>query len=185
VRWVVGFLGLFVGCLGSRSDPARLYTLPYQPPAAVAEHIQGDPKVYVAPIQIAEHLVGSAMVFRVSSEEVRALDGHRWAEPLDIAARRFIRDVLGRRLGPDAVSTSSGDGRRAGAHLVVEILTLEPDASGTVTLDARWRLVASPGEIHGGHFVETKASTGTTQNIVQAMGFLLEAFCAQISFDGR
>lgn len=86
-------LGLLSSCNvlpQPQADTVRNFTLAGPPGAAPVTNA-----AQVRPVLVAGHLHGRPMAVRVAAHEVIYLDDVRWAEPLDAALTRILRDRLG------------------------------------------------------------------------------------------
>ena len=69
-------------------------------------------------------------------------DADRWAAPLGELARRALTQDLERRLPTGAVIYPDAPKPPAARGLVIDLLSVRPDAAGGVVLDASWTWVA-------------------------------------------
>ncbi|EHR72566.1 hypothetical protein BurJ1DRAFT_3763 [Burkholderiales bacterium JOSHI_001] len=127
---------LLAGC--AASPPVRLYQLRATPAAARADLPAG--LVSLGPVLLPDYLDRSTLVQREGAAGLKALDGHRWAEPLADASARVLRENLAARLGDARVWTPPlPTGLRATRTLRVELLRFEADEGGaSLLLAARW-----------------------------------------------
>lgn len=100
------------------------------------------PTVGVSRLTLPRYLDRESIVTRVDDYRLAYSTVERWAEPLDEALMRTLRQDLANRLVPDGITVPS----HAGAptyDLQVEILRFERRGSDRVELWARWTLRAS------------------------------------------
>lgn len=154
----LGALILLSGCstLAPRKDVSRFYTLDL-PPVASAEQganasaplLSEKEKSELTVIgllmpQLPAYLERPQIVERKQSGEVRILDNHRWAEPLDEAVLRVLGHALKRAFAsdPDFQVVAFPHSNQANTFLQVRLQSFEPDTTGKVQLVAHWSLRA-------------------------------------------
>jgi uncharacterized protein len=127
---------LLAGC--AASPPVRLYQLRATPATAQAGALAG--VISLGPVLLPDYLDRSTLVQREGAAGLKALDGHRWAEPLADATARVLRENLAARLGEAQVWTPPlPAGLRATRSLRVELQRFEADEGGaTLLVAARW-----------------------------------------------
>lgn len=127
---------LLVAC--AASPPVRLYQLRATPAPARTGLPTG--VISLGPVQLPDYLDRSSLVQREGAAGLKALDGHRWAEPLADATSRVLRENLAARLGDAQVwAPPLPAGLRATRMLRVELQRFEADEGGaTLLLAARW-----------------------------------------------
>lgn len=113
------------------SNPARG---PSPPPTGPARRTLGIDQItipgYLDREQIASRTVGHHLAYSTTD---------RWAEPLDQAFERTLREDLAARLAPGGIQVSPRGGAPTYA-LTVEVLRFEQSGPDHVDLDARWVL---------------------------------------------
>lgn len=86
------------------SSPARFYTLsPGATPLPAAVQPLDIP-IHVAPASLPDMVDRPQMVMVVDSNQIKLMEGHRWAEPLKSAIPRILADNLSRILAADRIS---------------------------------------------------------------------------------
>ncbi len=89
-------------------DPTRFYVLTATAtPAAASASVESPARVLLRPIVVPEFLRGRVMQVRMSENEVKYIDEARWAEPLEAALNRVLRENLLQQPGLHVVARAS------------------------------------------------------------------------------
>ncbi|MEC5408038.1 ABC-type transport auxiliary lipoprotein family protein [Paraburkholderia sp. MPAMCS5] len=143
------------GC--AHSPPTRYVTLNAAPGAAPLATVQIQP-VQLTAVHIPAELDRLEVVTQPSPNRL-AIDGtDRWGAPLAQMMRRTLAQDLMTRLPPGAFIVPDAPAPPDTRTLVVTVLDSQADASGTLTLQAAWTLLAG----HPAHAVLTQQATLTS-----------------------
>lgn len=147
--WLVA-LAMLAGC--AASEPSRFYTLSPQVPAAEATAASPRPldaargNVALSPVQVPRYLDRPQLVTRTDANTLRLSEFDKWSEPLADMIGRVLSEDLARRLPHQRVFVLPVRQAVPIDRIVdVQILRFDADASGLVTLDARWQVFADAG----------------------------------------
>lgn len=133
---------LLGGCAGGVS--IRHYLIDPVPGPALA--VGDRPAIEIIDVQLPRYLDRNQLVRRGPGGELVLAGGHQWGESLRLNLMRTLATNLGTRLPTAEVTTPRMRlARPADYRLLVAIVTFEPDAGGTVHLDARWQVLAGDG----------------------------------------
>ena len=144
----LGLVGV-AACLGPREDTSAIFLLSPapQPSAALA---QVAVRVGIGPIELPGYLDRSQIVVRVSDNQIALSDADRWAEPLAANLQRTLEENLGTLLPGASFVTYPWYPSAAPDHAVaIDFRRFEPDATGTVVLDATWEIATSGRRVDG------------------------------------
>jgi hypothetical protein len=163
------------------SAPPRLYTLDASATGAAGGG--GKLSVYIGPVIVPESIDRPQFVVRSGANEVVALDGHRWAEPLKVAIGRVLAVKLSRELGTPEVGAFPGAALADAAYRVqVEIQRFESAPGSAVTLEAVWSVRrAAGGAAVKGRTVATEPVPGDLEAVAAAHARDLEALARDIA----
>lgn len=127
-------------CLTPEPAP-KLYVL--DPVAGIAAPTQTRLSLAVAPAQVPEYLDRPELIVRAGPNEVKAVDGERWAERLPVTLARGVADNLTRALGrPVPLTPSDRPGVAPDYELFLTVTRLDIDPAGRlVTLEGTWSLL--------------------------------------------
>lgn len=133
---------LLAACTSAPPPPPRNHQLaaiaPAAAPAAYAQSIG------IGPLAWPEYLDRRPFVLRQDATSLEALDAERWAEPLEAAFARVLRDDLGRRLTAPRLASHPWVLNDAPAVQVpLAVLQFDTDASGQTVLRASWRVIGA------------------------------------------
>lgn len=150
-RSALALLGcLIAGCaLGPRPDRSRFYTLTPIADVADGDASLGDLALGLGPIALPEYLAHPAVVTRVTASEIQLSPLARWAEPLDEAIARTLRQNLAALLGIARIASHPWSrAQRPDLAVALDVVRFELDARGDALLGARWTLRdAQSGEV--------------------------------------
>ena len=134
---------LLAGTGACSSPPPKVYTLTMMPGAPVG----GRPDTAsVALVDIPKYLDRPQIVRRSGTVELGVDEFERWGEPLANMVQRVLADDLAARLPAESVVTTSrtlsGD---EAMTIELALSRFDPDADGTVVLEAQWRVRRKAG----------------------------------------
>jgi uncharacterized protein len=121
----------------------------------------------------------------MGENEVRVADDSQWAEPLEKSVPRVLAENLARLIGTERVSVYPWPSQmEVDLRVEIAISQFEGDATGKVSLVARWRLVRSDGSEAQPLALSTHsqtASDGSIDAMVGALDRVLEALSRDIA----
>lgn len=128
-------------CLGGKQPHYNYYVLTpaVAPRPSPRESAPDTPTVSLSQVTIPRYLDRESIATRADDYRIVYSKQDRWAEPLDEAFTRILRENLASTLAPEGISVPA----RAGAptfDLQVEILRFEKRGPDRVELWARWTL---------------------------------------------
>lgn len=140
------FLGLLLlaaaaGCLKTQTDPTRFFVLaPVAPPEGRPATI-APPMLGLGPITLPDYLDQTAIVTRVSEQEVDYLATARWAERLSTMVNRVLAVNLSVRTGGrEIVQYPWPVDRQPAITVGVDFACFDLTREGTAVLRAQWRV---------------------------------------------
>lgn len=135
---------LLVACV-SRGVQIREYVLTAAVGSAADAASARQVEIGVGPVALPPYLRRNEIVTRVSTNELRASDNHRWGEDLDLGLARVVAENLAVQV-PGARVRSFPWRERAPAEyrVPIDVETFEREPDGSITLEGRWAL------LHGG-----------------------------------
>lgn len=177
---VVLAAGALAAC-GSSTAP-RLYTLDASAPGTAGAAASAL-SVYIGPVVVPEAVDRPQLVVRSGANEVTALDGHRWAEPLKVAIGRVLASKISRDLGTPRVGAFPGTALADAAYRVqVEVQRFESAPESAVTLEAVWSVRrALGGAAASGRTVATEPVAGGHETLALAHARALEDLSRDIA----
>ncbi len=137
-------LAAMLGACANPTPPPQWYQLraapPLPSPPPAASTTAGGAVQLLLPVAVPELLSRDSLLVPQGQSGVQALAGHRWAEPLQDAVPRLLRQDLAVLLGQSRVwAAPVPAGVAITRQLRVEVLALQVSADGTgVALQARW-----------------------------------------------
>ncbi len=136
------FAAGMTGC-GS-SKPSRFYSLT-SVTGVTGNKQRNSPDTKIAisirTLQLPEYLLRQQMVKRMASNELYIAEYDRWAEPLEINFSRVLIEDLSAEVPTNNISLfPSPDASLTNYQLLLEVTEFERNASGLVTLSARWSI---------------------------------------------
>jgi len=181
------------GCLGGRSDPAKLFTLT----ATIApDGVPGeswDAALGLGPVAIPGYLDRPQLVTRVGPNELELTDVARWAEPLrEGIARALQQDLLvasgARRVALYPWASAAG----VDLAVAVDVLGFEAGPRGDAQLVARWTVRDVAGgrvlAFRESRLVEPAQGRGADAGVAalsRALGALAREIAATVREVGR
>lgn len=133
------------------SEPSRFYTLTPQPPgqsgaAAGAVTRQAPLNIALSPVQVPRYLDRPQLVTRSDANTLELAEFDKWSEPLSDMIGRVLAEDLSRRLADARVFLLPVRQAVPIERIVdIQVMRLDADAAGLVTLDARWQAFAEGG----------------------------------------
>ncbi|HTH46869.1 MAG TPA: PqiC family protein [Candidatus Limnocylindria bacterium] len=176
------------GALRPQEDPTRFYILTATAtPIAPRPAGEGEPgrlQVLLKPIELPRYLQSRSMVVRTGTNEVRFAEFERWAEPLDLAIGRVLKENLGHAPNVAGVAVNARGDSTPDCEVVVRILACEgvrmASGGGSVRFEATWEvrhLGADPAPAKRGEF-KAEAMAWDGLDYGQLAGRLSEAVAA-------
>jgi hypothetical protein len=179
---VAAFVAL-AGC--AVTDPTEYYTLGQPTVNAVEGRASGATSqsgvaqsdirgIGVGPIIIPAYLDRTQIVTRSGADQVDLSTFHRWAEPLPDGIARILAEEIGARVPTDRIVMFPWRGVVAQTiqyQVVVGVMRFDGRPGGNITLDTRWRILATNGDelaFKRSTLVEAAAGSGY-QPMVAAM----------------
>lgn len=149
------------GCLTPEPAP-KLYVLdPVVPVAANQTRVS----LAVAPAQVPEYLDRPELIVRTGPNEVKTVDGERWAERLPLTLARGLADNLARALGrPVPLTPTDRPGTAPDYELFLTVTRLDIDPAGrSVSLEGTWSLLDTDArkELQAAAFSQRESFGGT------------------------
>jgi len=140
------------------TDPTQFYALSQKTPprsstasAAIAMSSMdatGIGGIGVGPVTMPGYLDRRQIVTRAGEDKVEIATFHRWAEPLEEGIARVLAEEIGAGVPTERVVVFPWRGvvaRTIQYQVVVAVVRFDGRQGGDVTLDARWRVLASNG----------------------------------------
>lgn len=176
------------GCLGPRADQSTYFLLtstavPGEIPAPLSARLG------LGPVTLPGYLDRSELVTRVSENQLAVSDIERWAEPLRDNVLRALSQNLVRLLRPnDYVPYPWYESAAVDYGVAVDLTRFEADSTGSVTLDADWRITSGdPQETlyRGDSLIREAANGAGTDRLVAALSRALTRLCDEIAAEVR
>lgn len=144
---LVALLLALGGCGGTPESRYYLLEPAAGPAGAYSAPGRIDRLVHVDRVQVPRYADRPELVTRSDARRMSFAAFEVWAEPLQEVVTRALVDGIGAELGYGDVLVTPGRRDVApAARVTVEVLQLDGDPSGAMTLDARWSLLAGPDE---------------------------------------
>jgi hypothetical protein len=139
---------MLAGC--GASDHSRFYVLT-EHPALVARATAAAPTTTIAlgAVKLPAALDRPHMARRLNSDEISYSEYDRWAGPLDEMFRRVLIADLEGRLPPSMILIDNNPTSPASLTIAVDVLRFDADATGQVTIKARWEMLDRSGSLVG------------------------------------
>lgn len=180
-RYLGGLLALgalLTGCAGA--PPAENHEYLLRPQGSEVASGVGTP-VRLKAVIIPPYLDQRGLVLQTGDAEIQAARHHRWAEPLDEAAGRYLQVGIARQSGrPVEIAPLAGESSRA--VITVRIHQFHGTETGRVRLVADWSVTPAAGEpiIHTFDDAVSQAADGYP-SLVTAHAVLLDELAAAIA----
>lgn len=154
MRWALIGLVVSSGCLGGKAPKYDFYVL--TPTTAVAKPASEDAapepaqiSLAVTRVDIPGYLDREQLAVRADDNRVSYSRQDRWAEPLDQAFERNLRQDLAATLAAEGIAVPPNPSAPT-FEVRVEVLRFEQLGPGSVELWARWTLRTDSDELHSG-----------------------------------
>jgi uncharacterized lipoprotein YmbA len=150
-----------LGCLSS--PPTRHHVLnPVIAPPSPGTSNAATPRVVgVGPVSLPAYLDRPQMVMRTGPDEIDVKEFDQWGEPLRDGITRVVAVNLARLLPESLVVVFPWHSvERIRYQIVLEVAQMDGRAGGSVTLDARWRLLDARGKQVGARVVNLSEPAG-------------------------
>ena len=189
IRRVLPILTLVVaGCLSPRTDLSTFFLLTSTAaPGTIGTPLAGT--LGLGPVTLPGYLDRSELVTRLSENQLAVSEIERWAEPLRDNVLRALSENLVRMLRPDDyVSYPWYESARVDYGVSVEFTRFEADSTGSVTLDADWRITSGHPQVtlyRGESLIQESTSAATTDRSVAALSRALARLCDEIAREVR
>jgi uncharacterized lipoprotein YmbA len=121
----------------------------------------------ITQVTIPGYLDREQIATRTAANHIIYSTTDRWAEPLDQAFERTLREDLAGKLAPAGIAVQERGGRRA-YDLAIDVLRFERSGANSVELWARWTLHAGPDVTDSGETRLQVPVTGTNSNAMAA-----------------
>jgi hypothetical protein len=141
------FLSLaLAGCLGGKSPPTNFYMLsPLSPSPAGKSAASAESRIHISleTVAIPEYLNRNEIVLNLDNTIYRLAEFNQWAEPLDENLTRVLAENLTNLLHDDSITVfpASESSIPLDYRLEVDVLRLDGNLGGQVTLIAQWALL--------------------------------------------
>lgn len=172
---------LVTGCLGPRQDPSAYFLLSPEP--APAQGVSVPAVLGLGPVTLPAYLDRPQIVVRLNENEIALAEADRWAEPLGEHFTRTLELNLSRQLpGSSYVDYPWYESQAPEFAVALDVQHFEADATGTVLLEATWRL-SRAGTAMDGRATRIEASAGGLGQgaAVAAQSRALAALSAEIA----
>ena len=165
----------------SGTPESRFYLLE---PDYVATAPSAGPVIFVDKATVVAYADRSEFVTRSDDGRVRFEKFDVWAEPISDQVTRYLVDALGAHFGYDRVlATPTRRAFEPNWRVRAEVLRLDTDEAGAVTLDARWTLFAGRDEKFAGTGRERiieQSAPDTVPGRVAALDRALRVFAERV-----
>jgi len=146
-------------CLGPRSDPSAFFLLSSPVPAGDGAPVPVS--IGLGPLTIPGYLDRPQIITRLSDDEIALAEADRWAEPFAANLLSTLEENLGKLLPGSSYVAYPWYPVDAPDYAVrLDVRRFEADASGTVLLDATWRLDRADARVDGGATRITEQAEG-------------------------
>lgn len=178
---------LSLGIAACRSEPTNFYLLtPLQAPDDGSDtQSAAGPWLGVGPIEVPHYLDRPQIVLQATAGAVTMGEFDRWAEPLHDGLIRVLGENLAVLVPTNRVT--SFPWRRAAAidyQVIVQLISLDADVDGNVSLAARWTLMGPGGDVEllrGQTRMTQPADTTSYSDIVMAMSRVVASLAGEIA----
>lgn len=139
--------------------------------------------VGIGPVSLPAYLDRPQIVTRMTGNQIKVDEFHRWGEPLKDAIQRVIMENLFAGAGDlQVVAYPWKRSMSVDAQVAIEVLRFDADATGKVTLTARWQMIGADGnKLLDAQRVSYTRTTGPDHaQVVAAMSDALSAFSSDI-----
>jgi uncharacterized lipoprotein YmbA len=134
------------GCLGGASAPTNFYMLSplsQAQPKTTEATTEGRVRIGLATVVVPEYLNRNEIVVNLDNTVYQLAEFNQWAEPLSDNLTRVLEDNLTNLLRDDAIDVflASDSSIPPEYRLEVDVLRLDGNLGGQVTLAAQWALL--------------------------------------------
>lgn len=184
--WVVLWVTL-TAC--SSSAPSRFYTLNSMPGMQPESNHQAGADsltIGVGPVEVPAYLDRPQIVTRISPNEFKLAEFHRWAEPLKDSLTRVLVENLSNPLNTEAVAVFPWEGAMMTVdyQVVVEVIRFDGSIGDSATLVAQWYILKSESKkkvFSEKIRIEETAKGADVNALVAAQSLALENFSTRIA----
>lgn len=169
---ITSWLLALVGCIPGATEPSRFFVL--SPLSATGEEATDADSIAigVGPVVFPAYLDRPEMVTRVSPNELKVDEFHRWAEPLKNNFTGVLAENLSVLMGTDRVAVFPWTRATPIDYQVTVFVTqFLGEVGGKNTLTARWRIFRGDGK----ELLATRQSSFTVQALSDDIAGLVEA----------
>lgn len=150
VHWLPMCAVLLLGLGACRSEPTNFYLLTavQEPDDGSDTHSAAGPWIGVGPVEMPSYLDRPQIVLQANAGAVTMGEFDRWAEPLHDGIARVLGENLAVLVPTNRITVFPW--RRAAAidyQIVVQMIGLDSDAEGNVSLAARWAVMGPGGNV--------------------------------------
>ena len=177
------------GCLGGQSPSTNFYMIsPLSPSPAGTNPEPAAAPVYIGleTVVIAEYLNRNEIILNLDNTSYQLAEFNQWAEPLDDNLTRVVEENLSKLLRADSIEVflASQSSIPIDYRLEIDVLRLDGNLGGQVTLIAQWALL----EIEEDDLVlmrrdmyQEKAAGPTVRDLVLAKSRTIDQLSRDIS----
>jgi hypothetical protein len=170
----------------ARPEGTRFYTLELPVPSGPRESDESL-ALGLGPISFPGYLDQPQLVTRVDDERIAFSPNDRWAGSLRTQFERALSLRLMSALGTDDISVFPWwHGHRIDLSIQLNVLAFEPDSTGTVRLDALWKVKSGQAQeiVRAGRVsLREPIGSGGTPAAVEALGRALDQLADAIAGD--
>ena len=170
----------------AKPEGTRFYTLELPVPSGSGES-DDSLALGLGPISFPGYLDQPQLVTRVDDERIAFSPNDRWAGSLRTQFERALSLRLMSALGTDNISVFPWwHGHRIDLSIQLNVLAFEPDSTGTVRLDALWKVKSGQGQeiVRAGRVsLREPIGSGGTPAAVEALGRALDQLADAIAGD--
>jgi uncharacterized lipoprotein YmbA len=177
------------GCLGGQSPPTSFYMLsPFNPSQAgtLTETAEGRIRIGLSNVAVPEYLNRSEIVVNLDNTVYQLADFSKWAEPLSDNLARILEENLTKLLHDNSIDVflSSDSSILPDYRLEVDVLRLDGNLGGQVTLVAQWAFLRDEGDeliLMQRLEYQESAADNTYRELVLAQSRTVEKFSRDIA----
>jgi hypothetical protein len=177
------------GCLGGPSAPTNFYmlsSLSSSQAKTPAASVDTDIRIGLATVVVAEYLNRNEIVVNLDNTAYRLAEFNQWAEPLSDNLTRVLAENLANLLHDDSINVFLGSDSSIPSdyRLEVDVLRLDGNLGGQVTLIAQWALLEAEEDdlklMRRSEYQES-AMDNTYKELVLAKSRTLEKLCRDMA----
>lgn len=169
---IVSWLLALVGCIPGATEPSRFYVLSSL--SATSEQAAGEEAIAigVGPVVFPAYLDRPEMVTRISPNELKVDEFHRWAEPLKDNFTGVLAENLSVLMATNRVAVFPWTrATPIDYQVTVHVTRFLGEVGGTNTLTARWRIFRGDGK----ELLATRQSSFTVQARSDGIAAMVDA----------